>query len=72
MPLEHQVRLTGTHSERLRRRQQRARDRAVARDRWRAGEAHDCGLKHLPTGDGWSPFAALIWWMLRSGPSGRR
>lgn len=71
MPLEHQVRLEGIGTARHRRRQQRAKDRAAARARWRMGEAHECGLRHWSGGDGWSPLAALLWWMLRA-PRDRR
>lgn len=61
MPLEHPIRLAGVEDSRARRRQERARARA----QWRAGEPHACGLRHLSGGEGWSPLAALLWWMLR-------
>ena len=64
MPLEHHVRLEGIDDRRHRRRQERARARA----QWRAGEPHPCGLVHRSGADGWSPLAALLWWMLRSNP----
>lgn len=69
MPLEHQIRLSGMR--RARRRRQPALDRAGARAGWGEGEAHECGLRHLSGGDGWSPMAALLWWMLRSGRADR-